>query len=52
MGSTLFSQIVNGRDPLALGLVMHLQKVLNVKLVTKAYLKKVFGSYIPHLETS
>ena len=50
MDSMLFSQVVNGRDPLAMGLVLRFQKVLGVKLVNKTYLKKVFESYIAHIE--
>lgn len=50
MDSMLFSQIVNGRDPIAIGLILRFQSVLGVKLLTKTYLKKVFESYIAHIE--
>lgn len=46
----MFAQIVSGRDPIQLGIILKIQNVLNVKIVTEAYLKKVFNSYLAHIK--
>lgn len=46
----MFAQIVSGRDPISLGIILKIQNVLDVKIVTDAYLKKVFNSYLAHIK--
>lgn len=46
----MFSQIVSGRDPISLSIILKIQNVLDVKIVTDAYLKKVFNSYLAHIK--
>ena len=50
MDDILFAQIVSSRDPLSLGILLKLQKVLNVEIVTRTHLEKCFKSYLDHLE--
>ena len=46
----MFAQIVSGRDPIQLGIILRIQNVLGVKIVTDTYLKKVFNSYLAHIK--
>lgn len=46
----IFAQLVSTRDPIQLGIVLKMQNVLGVTLVTDAYLKKVFNSYLAHIK--
>ena len=50
MDDVLFTQLISGRDPIQLGIILKIQNVLNVKIVTDAYLKKVFNSYLAHIK--
>lgn len=49
MDSILFSQIVNSRDPLQLGLLLRIQRALNIEIITYDYLRQVFDSYLDHI---
>lgn len=46
----VFSQIVNSRDPISLGIILKIQKVLDVEIVNDKYLKAVFQSYLDHIK--
>ena len=50
MDDILFSQVISGRDPIQLSLILKIQAVLDVEIVSDSYLKKVFASYIKHVK--
>jgi hypothetical protein len=49
MDSILFSQLVNSRDAISLGIVLRIQAALGIELVTREYLQQVFESYLNHI---
>jgi hypothetical protein len=52
MDSILFSQLVNSRDAISLGIILRIQAALGIELVTREYLQQVFESYLNHISTT
>jgi hypothetical protein len=52
MDSILFSQLVNSRDAISLGIVLRIQAALGIEIISREYLERVFASYINHITTT
>ena len=49
MDDALFAQVVSGRDPIQLQIILKIQEVLGVNIITEKYLTAVFKSYVKHI---
>jgi hypothetical protein len=49
MDGVLFSQLVNSRDAISLGIVLRIQAALGIEIISREYLQKVFEGYLKHI---